>query len=109
MQKPLHNYLRTHRKRLGLTIAEVAYLVGSEHGSTVSRHERGDRSVDLETALAYRFIFGTGLRELFEGRAEEVEAIVRERARTLAVSLREVGGQAKAVQLLERLADSAES
>lgn len=107
MQKPLQNYLRAYRKRSGLTIAEVAYLIGSEHGITVSRHERGERSLDLDTALAYRFILGAGLRQLFEGQAAEVEAAVQERAKTLAASLREVGRRKRAVELLEQLAKGA--
>jgi len=103
MQQPLQNYLRAHRKRAGLTVAEVAYLVGSEHGSTVSRHELGDRSVDVDAALAYVFIFGVGITELFEGRAIQVEESVRKRAATLTTSLRQVGRRERAVELLERL------
>lgn len=104
MQKPLHNYLRAYRKRSGLTIAEVAYLLGSEHGITVSRHERGERSLDLDTALAYGFILGAELHQLFEGQAAEIEVAVRKRAATLAASLREVGRRKRAVELLEQLA-----
>lgn len=109
MQKPLHNYLRAHRKRCGLTIAEVAYLIGSDHAITVSRHERGERSLDLDTALAYGFILGVELRQLFEGQAAEVEAGVKARARELASSLRQVGGRKRAVELLARIAELAAS
>lgn len=104
MQKPLENYLRAHRKRAGLTVAEVAYLIGKEDGSTVSRHERGAQAVDLDTALAYGFIFERTIADLFEGRAAEVEAEVKERAKSLAAPLREIGRRKRAVALLERLA-----
>ena len=104
MQKPLDNYLRAHRKRAGLTVAEVAYLIGKEHGSTVSRHELGTQAIDLETALAYCSLFGVEATELFEGRAVEVQRELRERAAVLAETLRAVGRRKRATELLERLA-----
>ena len=36
----LENYLRTYRKRSGLTQREVAFLVGCRNGAQVSRYER---------------------------------------------------------------------
>src|SRR5258708_38807061 len=49
----LHNYLRAHRKRLGLSQDEVAYLLGAESGAKVCRYERLVRGASLETALAF--------------------------------------------------------
>lgn len=106
MQQSLSNYLRAYRKRSGLTVVEVAYLIGTEHGSTVSRHERGDRSIDLDTALRYSAIFGEDVRRLFEGDAERLEGEVRQRAETLAVSVREMGCRQRVVEHLDRLAQT---
>jgi hypothetical protein len=69
----LHNYIRTHRKRAGLTQDEVAYLLGYKSGSKVSRCEHFKRECDLETALAFEVIFATPVRELFAGLYQQVE------------------------------------
>lgn len=39
----LDNYLRTYRKKLGLTQREVAFLLGCHSGAKVSRYERSAR------------------------------------------------------------------
>ncbi len=72
MASPLQNYIRTHRKRAGLTQGEVAFLLGARTGSRVSRHERYERRPALETALAYEAIFETPVAELFAGLKHEV-------------------------------------
>ncbi|MCE5311430.1 MAG: helix-turn-helix transcriptional regulator [Acidobacteriales bacterium] len=69
----LTNYLRTYRKRSGLTQDEVAYLLGLVSGSKVSRYELYRRIPNLETALTYEAIFRTPVRELFAGLFAEVE------------------------------------
>jgi transcriptional regulator with XRE-family HTH domain len=80
----LHNYLRTYRKRTGLSQGEVAFLLGCHHGAKVSRYERNARQPGLETALAYEALFGVPVRELFGGIFEKVEAVTLRRARVLA-------------------------
>src|SRR5881227_3237850 len=49
----LPNYIRTYRKRSCLTQDEVAFLLGSKSGASVSRHERFKQTPDLQTLLAY--------------------------------------------------------
>jgi transcriptional regulator with XRE-family HTH domain len=63
----LENYLRTYRKRSGLTQQEVAFLLGSEDGTQVSRYEKRRRLPPLETALACEEIYGVPVAELFAG------------------------------------------
>lgn len=87
MAKRLHNYLRTHRKRSGLSQDEVAFLLGCRHGTKVSRYERNAREPGLETALAYEAVFGVPVRELFAGIVDKVEAVTHRRARVLARKL----------------------
>ena len=43
MASYLHNYLRTYRKRAGLSQAEVAFLLGCHSGAKVSRYEHAAR------------------------------------------------------------------
>ena len=81
----LDNYLRAYRKRSGLSQDEVAYLLGSETGSKVSRYEHARRP-SLDTALGYEVIFrlfDIPTRELFAGRYQKVERSIRNRAARL--------------------------
>jgi len=68
----LDNYLRMHRKRADLSQAEVAFLLGLENGSDVSRHEQNRRVPSLDAALAYEVILGQPVVELFAGRIERL-------------------------------------
>ena len=83
----LPNYLRTHRKRLGLSQEEVAYLLGCRNGTKVSRYERHARLPKLHTIFATEVIFGAPVRELFAGLYNEAEQRTRERARGLILRL----------------------
>ena len=79
----LPNYIRSERKRRGLSQEEIAFLLGSESGAKVSRYERFRREPKLETALAYEALFTTSVHDLFAGVAEEAERETRKRARRL--------------------------
>jgi DNA-binding XRE family transcriptional regulator len=103
MAKRLHNYLLTHRKRFGLTQAEVAFLLGCRHKTKVSDYEQHARRPVLETALAYELVFGTPVRELFAGIADEVEIITHRRARALARKLSAATQTPRIVRKLELL------
>ncbi|MGH9612191.1 MAG: helix-turn-helix transcriptional regulator [Bryobacteraceae bacterium] len=59
------NYLRTYRKRSGLTQREVGQILGYQNQWQVSRHERGRTSPPLPTALAYEVIFRVPVATLF--------------------------------------------
>src|SRR2546422_855228 len=87
MAHRLPNYLRTHRKRAGLSQDEVAYLLGCRSGAKVSRYERLARRPSLETAFAYEAVFGVPARELFAGVYEKVEEQIKKRARVLGEKL----------------------
>ena len=82
------SYLRTHRKRGGLTQNEMAFLLGCQSGTKISRFERLARRPNLRTALACQVIFGIPAHELFPGVFAEVEKHVSERARLLLDRLR---------------------
>lgn len=83
MAHPLNNYLRTYRKRAGLSQDEVAFLLGVRCGTKVSRYERGTRQAGLETALAYEIIFGVPPRRAFAGLFGRIKVITIRRARAL--------------------------
>lgn len=77
--KRFNNYLRTYRKRAGLTQRTVARLCGRKTGSWAARYELGRRPVPLEIAIAFAAIYGVEIRELFTGKFAQVEAEVEAR------------------------------
>lgn len=86
-QPRLHNYLKSFRRRSGLSQDDVAYLLGCADGAKVSRYERRARQPSLETLLAYQALFGADPSELFAGAYEKVEKETKRRARALAQKL----------------------
>jgi len=87
MASKLRNYLRVFRKGMGLYQDEIAFLVGSEQGTTVSRYEHNERIPGLKIILAYEFILRVPARSLFAGLAQEVEEEIKHRARFLVQKL----------------------
>lgn len=84
MRKAFASYLRTHRRRSGLTQAEVAHVLGLKNRESVSRHERLDRRPSLEAMFAYQILFDTPPHELCPGLYKSVEKLTLRRIRTLA-------------------------
>jgi len=66
----LENYLRTYRKKSGLSQREVAFLLRCRNGTRVSRYEKRQRVPPLPTALACEAVFGAPVSELFAGMRE---------------------------------------
>ena len=97
----LDNYLRTYRKRAGLSQDEVAFLLGSRSGTKVSRYELFRRLPTLETALALEVIFGVPVRDLFAGLHDRAARAAASRARVL---LQRVAAEAPAAGASHKLA-----
>src|SRR5712664_1529669 len=70
--RKLENYLRSYRRRAGLTQREVAFLIGCRDGAQISRYEKRRRLPPLETALAWEIVFGVPVSELFAGMHENI-------------------------------------
>jgi len=87
MSRKLPHYLRSERKRAGLSQSDVAALLGDQTVSRVSRYERRRRVPPLLTALAYEAIFGKPVAELFGGTYAPIRAEVMRRAKLLAEKL----------------------
>jgi len=75
----LENYLRTHRKRSGLTQRDVAFLLGWKTGGSLGRYEKRRRLPPLKTALACEEIFGVPVGELFAGVRQAVGKDIEKR------------------------------
>ena len=95
----LENYLRTYRKRSGLTQREVAFLVGCRNGAQVSRYEKRRRLPPLRTALACEAAFGVPVSELFAGLREAAGQAVGERMLALRSKLETGAAQGRDAQL----------
>lgn len=94
----LENYLRTYRKRAGLSQDEVAFLLGCRSGAKVSRYERLARQPNIRTLFACEIIFRVPARELFAGLYQKVEKVTFDRAQKLSKSL----GPAQADRIMAR-------
>ena len=58
-------YLRTHRRVWGLTQRELAYLMGFESTTHISRIENGKRDPTVEVAFVCQVIFGVPPSAMF--------------------------------------------
>src|SRR5437016_1250098 len=103
MSRTLPNYLRTHRKRAGLSQEEVADLLGCRFGTKLSRYECFNREPNLVTALACQIIFGVPMRELFPGIYEEALRRVTPRARRLIEQIEQQPSNSKSAHKLALL------
>ena len=83
VSQKLPNYLKTYRKRAGLSQADLAYLLGVRSGTKVSRYERFSRVPNLETALAFEALYHLPVADLFAGVADDRARDVLRRARLL--------------------------
>ena len=80
---PLNNYLRTHRKRIGFTQKEIAFLIGSNDSAKVSHFETFKHIPQLKTSFAYEIIFNQKSKKLFLGTFEKVTKDTRCKAKEL--------------------------
>jgi transcriptional regulator with XRE-family HTH domain len=102
----LDNYIEMHRKRAGLSQAELSYLISLEKGSSISRYEQGLRFPNLESLLALEVVLGQPVSELYAGIKERMEEEVAEKARHLLGTLGDAPSKELALklELLARLA-----
>ena len=83
MAHRLNNYVRTFRKRCGLSQEEVAFLLGCHCGTKVSRYERFARVPTLRSAMALAVVLQTPVCDLFAGIHDTVLRETLMRVRTL--------------------------
>ena len=75
----LPNYLRTHRRNVGLTQRELGQILGHCNEGPVSRHERFRATPSLVVALSYEIVFRIPVSEIFAGLRDEVEKDVEKK------------------------------
>jgi len=92
-QTKLDNYLRTHRRKAGLSLHELSELLAYDNGGTISRHERSKTLPPLLIALAYEVIFRAPVSGLFPGLKETAELTIEKRLLRFEEELRRRNGK----------------
>jgi DNA-binding XRE family transcriptional regulator len=87
-KRGLGNYLKTHRKRSGLSQKEIARLLGYKNQWQISRHERSKTVPPLLVALAYEVAFQLPVAALFTGMYATVKHVIEENLVALEKDLR---------------------
>jgi transcriptional regulator with XRE-family HTH domain len=72
------SYLRSHRKRSGMSLKEIARILGYLHSGEISRHERLTSVPSLRAALRYEALYQVPIRKLFPALFEEEQKQVEE-------------------------------
>jgi len=103
MASKLPQYLRTYRRRFGLTQKEMAHLLGCKSEAKVSRYENSGRLPPLKTALMYEAIFGVPVSKLFAGIYSQVEKETAKHAKTLMQKLEKPDPHRKATRKADLL------
>ncbi len=89
MQKKLPCYLKTYRRRAGLSQKELAALLGIGHVTTVSKLERRKREPNLKVAFGCQVLFGIQADRIFPGLLTDIDKGVRARARQHGLSVQQ--------------------
>lgn len=95
MSPPLYNQTKTSRKKAGLSQDDVAFLLGKESGSYVSRVEQNKITPDLLTAISYQIIFDIPIDRMFSGIHREIQPTLITRIAKLTNELEKKGGNPK--------------
>lgn len=98
----LANYLKTYRKRSGLTQREVAFLLGWKFGEQLSRYEKRHRIPTLIDALACEAVFNVPVGKLFAGARDAIAQEIKARVETLRADLERTSAQGKHARLAAR-------
>lgn len=64
------NRLREHRKRLGMTQAQVAEAIGC-HQSRIAEHELGTSGISAEQLAKYAVLYGCKMDDLYQLQPEQ--------------------------------------
>jgi transcriptional regulator with XRE-family HTH domain len=83
MSNTISSYLRTYRRRSGLTQAEVSFLLGGTSDAQLSRYERLSRRPNLHTTIGLQVIFGLATKDILPREFIAVEQKVVGRAHML--------------------------
>jgi transcriptional regulator with XRE-family HTH domain len=96
------SYLRTHRKKYGLSQSELANILGLVTELQVSRHERSLTLPLFLTAISYEIVFQIPIAELFPGVYETVRQNVEHRLAEIEERLHQSSVKGRQATLIAR-------
>ena len=99
---PAASYLRTYRKKSGLSQSELAEVLGLISEWRISEHERSITIPRLLTAISYEIIFNVPISKLFPGVYETVRGNVESRLAELEARLQESDAKGRAATPIAR-------
>jgi transcriptional regulator with XRE-family HTH domain len=91
----LVNYLRTHRKKTGLSQRDLGRILGYGDEGPVSRHEQFHALPPLLIALGYEIVFQVPIAEIFAGLRDAVEQNIEKRLSELEQELQQSSGRGR--------------
>jgi transcriptional regulator with XRE-family HTH domain len=111
MEQPFKTYLRPFRRRWGLTQKELAFLIGAESQTTISRLEQLKRLPSFAAGIACLVVFDASAAEMFPGLFAEIREAVLVRAGELYEELQGNSSPATRTKLdfLEKILAQAEA
>ncbi len=80
MAKALPCYLKTYRRRAGLTQLELAQLLGVCDDTVVSKLERCKRMPNIQIAIGCEVIFDQPAERIFPSMCDDIEQTIAARA-----------------------------
>ena len=83
----LSNYVRVHRRKVGLSQRELGLVLGYQDEFPISKHERFHAVPPLIIALGYEIVFRVPVSEIFAGLKDRVEEDIEDRLAQLELSL----------------------
>jgi DNA-binding XRE family transcriptional regulator len=101
-QQQIGNYLRSHRRRSGLSQRELARIVGYLTRFQVARHEESAAIPVLMIAIAYEVVFRVPLREIFSGLYTTIETKIESELSTLEQKLQESTAKGRKAEVIAR-------
>lgn len=101
-QRKPHSYIRTHRRKSGLTQHELATILGYKRDAQVCRHERADVTPTFLIALGYEILFRVPLAELFPGVYETVERAIEQRVAQMEEAFQQESGKGPGAEATAR-------
>jgi len=103
MTRPIMaNYLRSRRRKAGLSQRELARVLGFLTENQVGRHERGVLLPTFLVAISLEIVFRASTSELFPGVYETVRQNVEERLDALERELQESSARGRKAALIAR-------
>lgn len=103
-KKRVTNYVRTFRHESGLSQRELGFLLGSNRGSHLSKHELDRGKPTFNLVIAYEIAYRTSIAELFPEEYATTDYMVRKRAAQMVEKLSKRSYVGKNKQKIEFLA-----